>query len=301
MNYQSKLPKGIYTATLTPLNSDLSVNYNLLIKHMEWLLDQGSTGIVLMGTTGEANSFTVSERIEVLDKVIEAGIDPTRLLIGTGTCTIQDTIELTAHAVGNGVGGSLMLPPFFYKDLNDEGILEYFRHVIEGVNNEELRIYLYHFPKMTGVPFNLELLEKLLDAFPDEIVGMKDSSGDLTEMQKVCESLPGFQLYAGSEKFLLNNLRCGGPGCISATFNASIKYGAAVYRHWMADNADQLQEELTNLRSRFEVTSFVSGLKYLFANWTQNDKWLNMRPPNSLPDINTQETLLSNFDHTKLL
>ena len=301
MNYQSKLPKGIYTATLTPLNSDLSVNYNLLIKHMEWLLDQGSTGIVLMGTTGEANSFTVSERIEVLDKVIEAGIDPTRLLIGTGTCTIQDTIELTAHAVGNGVGGSLMLPPFFYKDLNDEGILEYFRHVIEGVDNEELRIYLYHFPKMTGVPFNLELLEKLLDAFPDEIVGMKDSSGDLTEMQKVCESLPGFQLYAGSEKFLLNNLRCGGPGCISATFNASIKYGAAVYRHWMADNADQLQEELTNLRSRFEVTSFVSGLKYLFANWTQNDKWLNMRPPNSLPDINTQETLLSNFDHTKLL
>ncbi len=301
MNYQSKLPKGIYTATLTPLNSDLSVNYNLLIKHMEWLLDQGSTGIVLMGTTGEANSFTVSERIEVLDKVIEAGIDPTRLLIGTGTCTIQDTIELTAHAVGNGVGGSLMLPPFFYKDLNDEGILEYFRHVIEGVNNEELRIYLYHFPKMTGVPFNLELLEKLLDSFPDEIVGMKDSSGDLTEMQKVCESLPGFQLYAGSEKFLLNNLRCGGPGCISATFNASIKYGAAVYRHWMADNADQLQEELTNLRSRFEVTSFVSGLKYLFANWTQNDKWLNMRPPNSLPDINTQETLLSNFDHTKLL
>ena len=301
MNYQSKLPKGIYTATLTPLNSDLSVNYNLLIKHMEWLLDQGSTGIVLMGTTGEANSFTVSERIEVLDKVIEAGIDPTRLLIGTGTCTIQDTIELTAHAVGNGVGGSLMLPPFFYKDLNDEGILEYFRHVIEGVNNEELRIYLYHFPKMTGVPFNLEILEKLLDAFPDEIVGMKDSSGDLTEMQKVCESLPGFQLYAGSEKFLLNNLRCGGPGCISATFNASIKYGAAVYRHWMADNADQLQEELTNLRSRFEVTSFVSGLKYLFANWTQNDKWLNMRPPNSLPDINTQETLLSNFDHTKLL
>jgi 4-hydroxy-tetrahydrodipicolinate synthase len=301
MKYQSNLPKGIYTATLTPLNNDLSVNYNLLIKHMEWLLEQGSTGICLMGTTGEANSFTVKERKEVLDKVVAAGIDPSLLLVGTGTCSLGDTIELTSHAVGNGVGGVLMLPPFFYKNISDEGLLEYFRLVIEEVDNQDLKIYLYHFPKMTGVPFTLELIEKLLDAYPDEIVGIKDSSGDILGMQKICESLPGFQIYAGSEKFLLNNLRCGGPGCISATFNASIKHGVAVYHHWSDDNADELQEKLTALRSRFEVTSFVSGLKYLYAQWTGNDLWLNMRPPNSLPDLNTREKLLSNFKNTKLL
>lgn len=293
MKFESNLPKGLYTASLTPLNSDLSVNFPALIKHLNWLLESGSAGICLLGTTGEANSFSCDERIDVLEKVIEAGIDPAKLLVGTGTTNIPDTIALTKHAVEKGVGGILMLPPYYYKNVEDEGLVEYFRLVIEGVNNPNLKIYVYHFPKMTGVPFSLELLEKLVDAFPDEIVGMKDSSGDAEGMQKVCESLPGFNIFAGSERFLLDNLRCGGPGCISATFNATIKYGAELYEHWQDENADELQEKLTSVRSKFEIYSFVSGLKYIFADWKKDDSWLNMRPPNSLPTIQIQEELLN--------
>jgi len=295
MQYQSKLKKGLYTASLTPLNEDLSVNFKMLVDHINWLLENGSTGICLLGTTGEANSFSTKERITVLDEVVKSGIDPGQLLVGTGTCNITDTVKLTKHAVSNGVPGILMLPPFYYKNVGDEGLIDYFRMVIEQVNDPRLKIYLYHFPKMTGVPFSIELIEKLVEEFPDEIVGMKDSSGDLAGMQAVCETLPGFQVFAGTERFLLNNLRCGGPGCISATFNASIKYGAKLYERWQEDKADELQNALTELRYKFEVQSFVSGLKFLFANWTDNKAWLNMRPPNSLPPVQIQEKLLNNL------
>lgn len=291
MNFESRLPAGLFTATLTPMNDDLSVNYTALVKHIKTLLKQGSNGICLMGTTGEANSFSTDERIRVLDEVVKAGIDPGILLLGTGTCTIPDTVRLTKHALSHNVGGILMLPPYYYKNLSDDGIVDYFRAVIEGVDDGRLNIYLYHFPKMTGVPFTVELVEKLVEAFPDEIVGMKDSGGELEHMQAICQNLPGFQLFAGSEQFLLSTLRCGGPGCISATFNLSLPYGVEVYKHWQEDDADDLQERLTKVRKRFEVGSFVSNLKYLLGKWTKDSGWFNMRPPNALPDLNTKEKL----------
>ena len=296
MKFESNLPRGIFTASLTPLNDDLSVNYKALIEHISWLLDNGSNGICLLGTTGEANSFSIEERMDVLDEVIDADIEPQRLLVGTGTCVISDTIILTQHAISKGVGGVLMLPPFYYKDLNDQGVLDYFKLVIEGIDDPNLKIYLYNFPKMTGVPFTLELVKKLLDAFPGVIVGMKDSSGNWQAMQAVCEDIPGFQLYTGTEKYLLDTLRVGGAGCISATFNASIKYGAKVYSHWQEPQADDLQSKLNEIRKKFEVDSFISSLKFLFAKWFDEPKWLNVRPPNSLPNADTQDYLLENFE-----
>ncbi len=296
MQFKSSLPEGLFTASLTPLNEDLSIDRSRLVKHIQWLLEEGSNGICLMGTTGEANSFSNKERMAVLDHVLEAGIDPAILLVGTGTSNLPDTIELTRHAVQNGIPGILMLPPYYYKNVSDEGLVDYFNLVIEGVRDSRLKIYVYHFPKMTGVPFTLSVLEKLVEQFPNEIVGMKDSSGDLEGMQTVCESIPGFRIYAGSERFLLDNLRCGGPGCISATFNATIKYGVELYRHWQDDNADELQAKLTEVRGKFEINSFVSGLKYLMAHWTEDKQWLNMRPPNSLPTLDVQEKLMSSLN-----
>ncbi|MEN8248817.1 MAG: dihydrodipicolinate synthase family protein [Bacteroidota bacterium] len=301
MEYYSNLPDGLFTAALTPMNDDLSVNYAALIKHINWLLNNGSNGICLLGTTGEANSFSVEERIEIISKVIKAGIDPKVLLVGTGTCALPDTIRLTKYAVSKGVGGILMLPPFYYKDLTDAGILNYFRMVIDGVDDSRLRIYLYHFPKMTGVSFTLELTKKLIDSHPGIIVGMKDSGGEWQRMQSIIEALPGFKLYTGTEKFLLNNLRHGGTGCISATFNASIKQGAEVYNNWQNEDADEYQKRLTETRTRFEVTSFISGLKYLFVNWFDDKNWLNMRPPNALPAKDIQEYLLRNLEKEDLI
>ena len=295
MDFESNLPRGLFTASLTPMNDDLTVNYVALVAHINWLLDNGSNGICLLGTTGEANSFTIDERMDVLDEVLDAGIEPHKLLVGTGTCVITDTIILTQHAVAKGVGGVLMLPPYYYKDLSDQGVLDYFRLVIEGVDDEKLKIYLYNFPKMTGLSFTLDLVEQLVAAFPSVIVGMKDSSGDWQGMLAVCETIPGFQLFTGTEKYLLETLRAGGAGCISATFNASIKYGAKVYRHWQEPEADELQGKLNEIRKAFEVDSFISSLKFLFANWFDDSKWLNVRPPNSLPNTKTQAYLLDKF------
>ena len=295
MEFESNLPRGLFTASLTPMNDDLSVNYQALVEHINWLLDNGSNGICLLGTTGEANSFSIEERMDVLDEVIDADIAPHKLLVGTGTCVISDTIILTQHAISKGVGGVLMLPPFYYKGLSDQGILDYFKLVIEGVEDENLKIYLYNFPKMTGVPFTLELVKKLVAAFPGVIVGMKDSSGDWEGMQAVCDEIPGFQLFTGTEKYLLDTLRAGGAGCISATFNASIKYGASVYSNWQGSEADGLQTKLNDIRRRFEVDSFISSLKFLFAKWFDEPHWLNVRPPNSLPNVDTQHYLEENF------
>ncbi len=141
MNFDSNLPKGVFTASLTPMNKDLSVNHTLLVDHLNWLLQNGSKGICLLGTTGEANSFTVEERLEVIDQVVDGGINPQRLLIGTGCCAFPDTIKLTKYAVERGAGGILMLPPYYYKDLSEAGILDYFKLVIGKVNNPDLRIY----------------------------------------------------------------------------------------------------------------------------------------------------------------
>jgi 4-hydroxy-tetrahydrodipicolinate synthase len=295
MNFASNLPRGLFTASLTPMNDDLSVNYKMLTEHINWLLNNGSNGICLLGTTGEANSFSIEERMDVLDEVIEADIEPHKLLVGTGTCVISDTIILTQHAVSHSVGGVLMLPPFYYKDLTDQGVLDYFKLVIEGVDNDNLKIYLYNFPKMTGVPFTLELVKKLIEAFPGVIVGMKDSAGNWEDMQAVCEEIPGFQLFTGTEKYLLETLRAGGAGCISATFNASSKYGAKVYSNWQEPEADDLQATLNEIRKNFEVGSFISSLKFLFAKWFDKPDWLNVRPPNSLPNADNQKYLLENF------
>lgn len=295
MEFESNLPRGLFTASLTPMNDDLSVNYKMLTEHINWLLNNGSNGICLLGTTGEANSFSIEERMDVLDEVIDAKIEPHKLLVGTGTCVISDTIILTQHAISQGVGGVLVLPPFYYKDLTDQGILDYFKLVVEGVEDDNLKIYLYNFPRMTGVSFTLELVKKLVAAFPGVIVGMKDSSGNWQGMRAVCNEIPGFLLFTGTEKYLLDTLRAGGAGCISATFNASIKYGEKVYSNWQEAEADDLQAKLNDIRKKFEIDSFISSLKFLFANWLNDPKWLNVRPPNSLPKAEIQDYLLKKF------
>ena len=294
------LPKGVITAALTPLNADLSVNHGALINHLNWLLNNGSDAICFLGTTGEANSFSVSERKETLTKVISGGIAPEKLMVGTGCCSYPDTVELTRHAVSCGVGGILMLPPFYYKNLTDEGVLNYFDLIIRKINHPDLRIYLYHFPKMTSVPFTPSLIQKLVAAHPEVIIGMKDSSGDFENMKQICAAIPGFQLYAGTEKYLLDTLRIGGMGSISATANLTVGKMAEVYADWQTDLADSLQDELTRMRMSLEVTSFVSGLKYLLSKWRNDESWLNVRPPNTMPDLATVTALHNAFENLGL-
>lgn len=280
MNIRTYLPDGVFVANLTPLNADLSVDYGALVAHCRWLLDNGADGLALLGTTGEANSFGLRERLILIEEVLKGGIPADRLMIGTGCCAFPDTVALTRYAVESGAGGVLMLPPFYYKGVSDEGLFRYFELVIRQVGHDRLKVYLYHFPKMSQVPFSTPLVRRLVDEFPEAVVGMKDSGGDWAHMEEVCRAIPGFRLYAGTEKYLADTLEIGGAGCISATTNATVRLASEVYERWKAGtDFREVQEQLTAVRQAMEVGNFTAVLKQLFARKRNDDKWLPMRPP----------------------
>lgn len=276
----ASLPNGVFAAAVTPLKSDFSIDLDKLVEHCQWLLQNGNDGICLMGTTGEANSFSIEERESALNYVLKKGIPSRKLLVGTGCCALTDTIRLTRHAVGCKVGGVLVLPPFYYKGISDEGLFKYFAALIRTENEADLKIYLYHFPKMTGVPFSVSLVQRLVDEFPNVVVGMKDSSGDWLNMQSVLTAIPGFRLFAGTEKYFLDVLKAGGAGCISATTNLTGNIAAKVYQHKDKEDAADWQAILTQARAAFEGHSFIAAVKHVLSKWEGNREWLNIRPPN---------------------
>ena len=277
----TRLPDGVIAASVTPLTSEYNIDHAALAAHCHWLLANGNNGICLMGTTGEASSFGIDERMKALESVVEAGVPPEKLIVGTGCCALTDTIRLTQHATALNVGGVLVLPPFYYKQISENGLIAYFSALIDATRSERLRIYLYHFPKMTGVPFSVSLVKRLVGIYPDTIVGMKDSGGDWENMKTMSEAVPGFKLYAGTEKYLLDIIRIGGAGCISATTNLTGNLAADVYAAKDSVTADALQEKLTKARLAFEGLSFISGVKHVLAQQQPHVGWLNIRPPNS--------------------
>ena len=216
----SPLP-AVLAASLTPLDQDLNIDGNHLARHVQWLLKRGASGVVLMGTTGEANSFSTSERMMALEAVLSSGVDPGKLIVGTGCCALTDTIDLTKNALRAGVRRILVLPPFYYKQVSEDGLFAAYDHLLQSVGNEEMRIYFYHFPKMSSVPVPATLVERLIQVYPGNIAGFKDSSGDWAHISAMIRHFRELDIFAGSEQFLLDTLREGGAGCISATANVT--------------------------------------------------------------------------------
>lgn len=276
---KSKLAKGVYAASLTPLNDQLEIDHVRLAHHCHWLLEHGCTGILLMGTTGEANSFSIAERMVALDAVIESGIPAQKLLVGTGCCAVPDTILLSQHALSHNVAGLVMLPPFYYKNANDAGLFDAFDQIIHGVNDDRLKIYLYHFPQMSAVPFSFSLIEKLLATFPDQIAGIKDSSGEWENMKLLATTFPNFQVFAGSERFLAGIKEVGGAGCISATVNVSCRDAAFLFQETQKNRIEELQNKLNKLRLIIEKYPMIPTLKQVMYQQNAEPGWLNMRPP----------------------
>ena len=276
-----RLPEGVFTASLTPLDAAFHVNVELFRQHVRWLLENGCNGVVVMGSSGEANSLALDQRLGALDALVEADIAAARLLVGTGCCALSETVDLTRHAVSRGVGGILLLPPFYYKNPSDEGLFASCDHIIQRVGAAGLRIYLYHIPPTSQIPFRPALVERLLKSYPDTIVGMKDSSGDLEHMQSIRTTFPQLHLFAGTERYLLDMLRLGGAGCISAGANVSCALAGRVYHAWRTQQADveQLQEQLTAIREALEPFPIIAALKALTARRTGNAEWRRLCPP----------------------
>ncbi|HVB17432.1 MAG TPA: dihydrodipicolinate synthase family protein [Stellaceae bacterium] len=249
------------------------------IAFCRWLLDQGADGLAIFGTTSEANSMSGAERMELLDRLVAAGIPPARLMPGTGACSVTEAATLIRHAVGHGVGGVLMLPPFYYKGMDDDGLFAFFAGVIERVGSSALRMFLYHIPPQTVLGLSLDLVGRLIRAYPETVVGLKDSSGDWNNTAALLERFPGFSVFPGSEVFLLDGLRKGAVGCITATGNVNVPGIRKVYENWRTPQADALQAEITLARKTIQAYPMVPALKRIVAHFHRDPNWAAVRPP----------------------
>lgn len=272
--------RGVLAPVVTPFQNDLSPDPQRLTAHCRWLLSQGCDGLAVFGTNSEANSLSVDERIMLMDELVAGGIAPQALMPGTGCCALSDSVRLTAHAVKLGCGGMLMLPPFYYKGVSDEGLFRNFAEVIERVGGEGLRIYLYHIPPIAQVGISLNLIERLVKAYPGVVAGVKDSSGDWNNTKAMLNAkFPQFDVFAGNELILLENMRHGGVGCITATGNVNPGPIHRLYEQWQSGDAERLQEEVSGLRKAIQQFPMIPALKTIVAHFSGDAAWRTLRPP----------------------
>ncbi|GAB1360842.1 dihydrodipicolinate synthase family protein [Rhodobacter sp.] len=275
--------EGVYCAAATPLKSDGTPDLDLFGKHTKALIEEGCHGIAMLGSTGEANSFGVRERMDLVDAALKGGTLPDQLLPGTSSNAVTDAVEMTRHAVQAGVKGVVMLPPFYYTAFSDESLFRFYASIIEKVNDSRLKIVLYHIPMLTGVPISHSLIQMLIDAFPDTVVGIKDSNGKIENMHAISARFPGFGVLAGADPLLLPVLQGGGAGCITASSNLVARELRIVYDHWndptKADEVKAAQEVIVAWRNLTNSYTQLPTVKTMLARRRGDLGWLNVHPP----------------------
>ena len=270
--------KGVFTPVLTPFTSSYEVDRERYTKFCNWVVSQGA-GLACFGTNSEANSLSVEERIELLELLVDAGIGSEKLMPGTGACALPDAHRLTEAATKHNCAATLMLPPFYYKGVSDEGLYRAYADVIQRVGSSDLRICLYHIPQVSGVPITLGLIERLVKDYPNTVVGIKDSSGDWENTKAVLDNFPGFKVFPGAETSLLQGMRHGAVGCISATANINPGPISALAAAWQDDNADEQQAALDKVRTVITEYAPIPALKATVAHHSNDAEWRNVRPP----------------------
>ena len=273
--------EGMLAPVITPFKRDLAPDPDRFVKHCRWLMKSGCAGLAVFGTNSEANSMSVEEKLELLEALVKGGVPAAALMPGTGHCALSDSVKMTREAVRLGCGGVLMLPPFYYKGVSDEGLFRNFSEVIERVGDERLRLYLYHIPPVSNVAITLELIEKLLSRYPGIVAGAKDSSGDWNNTKAMLDRFKdrGFDVFPGSEVFLLDGLRAGGKGCITATGNVNPGAINEVFKNWRATEADKLQNGITATRKIVQKVPMIPALKAITAHFGNDAAWRTVRPP----------------------
>jgi 4-hydroxy-tetrahydrodipicolinate synthase len=292
------LLQGVLAPVVTPFKTDLSPDPARFVKHCTWLLTHGCSGLAVFGTNSEANSLSTSERMELLEGLIHAGLDPGRLLPGTGCCAVPDTVALTIQATRLGCAGVLMLPPFYYKGVAEEGLFRSFSEVVQRVADSRLRIYLYNIPQVAQVAITRGLVERLLTAYPGIVAGVKDSSGDWDNTRAMLEfAADGFQVFVGSEMFLLENLRQGGVGCITAGANVNPGPIDQVYRQFQDPGAPALQAGIDRIRAILQRRGpLIPALKAVLARYSRDPAWRTVRPPQVEMESDRENLLFADLE-----
>ena len=288
---------GVNAAVLTGYHADLSLDLDRMAAHSRWLLANGCNGLGILGTTGEANSPGISERIAVMEGLIERGIPAATLLPGCGTTAIPDTVKLTRRAAELGIRGVLLLPPFFYKNPSDDGLFAYYSEVAQRVGGG-VKLYFYHFPAQSAVPIGLSLIARLLRAHPGVFKGIKDSTGDWANTKSYADAFAaeGFEVYCGDDSLLHANLNNNGAGCITAAANVGCAVSQQVYRNWNNPQGEAAQAILTAIRRAVTSMPLIPALKSLVARNTGNPAWTIIRPPHLKLAVEQEAKLFAAFD-----
>ncbi len=292
---------GVNAAVLTAMNADLSIDLDRMASHCRWLLANGCNGLAVLGTTGEANSLGIQERIELLEGLAASGIPASKMLPGTGTTALTDTVLLTKKAEALGCRGALLLPPFYYKNPSDDGLLAYFNEVAQRVGGA-INLYLYNFPQQSAIPFSVDFIARLLRATPGKFRGIKDSSGNYENGLAYVENFAkdGFEVYAGDDTLLKPLLEKGSAGCITAASNVNCGIGAQVYAGWNTAAGAAAHEVLAATRKAVISVPLIPGLKALVARNTGDPRWTNIRPPHLKLTAAQQAALFTAFDGSGL-
>ena len=271
---------GVWAPALTPLDSDLMPDHAKAIRYYRWLLSSGCHGLAFMGTNSEATSFSVAERIELLEATLEAGIAGARLMVGTGCPAFTDSVELTAHATKHGCS-VLVLPAYYYKGISDEGLYAYYAEIIERVGDADLKFYFYHFPKLSAVPIPHGVIARLLKAYPGTIKGLKDSSGDAAGTAAFIEAFPELAIFPGTELLMLPMLQKGGAGTITAGANINAAAIRALYDAYSAGDPAMhaLNEGVAAVRKCVQNYDMISALKAAMGHGWDDVAWRRVRPP----------------------
>lgn len=272
--------RGVLAPVLTPFDNDLQPDVTPFIAHCRWLVDNNA-GLAIFGTNSEAASIPVGERLRLTDALIEAGIPAAKLMPGTGACALPDAVEMARHASGHGAAGMLVVPPFFYKGVSEDGVFAYYAEIIERVGHGCAPIYLYHIPQFSHVPITLGLIERLIKRYPAVIAGAKDSSGDWSNTKAMLDNYAsgGFDVFPASESFLSAAMPLGAAGCISATVNMNPAGIHRLYANWDTPQATELQAKADAVRNVFQGGNMIPAMKHAVAAFAGQSQWRTVRPP----------------------
>ena len=282
-----KKVSGVFAAVPTPFDDNYQPDLDLFMEHCEWVLAQGCDGLNVLGSTGEANSQSRSARLAIMRTVAASSLRQHALMVGTGTPALGDTIELTTHAAELGFDAALLLPPYYYQPVTDDGLFDYFACVIDAVASYDIGIYLYNFPQLTGLRFSPELVARLIEAYPQHMRGMKDSSGQLEYTREMSATFGAvFDVFPGSEAPLSDAVEFGYAGCISASVNATAALAARIWQQRHSPAAQDVAD-LCAHRAQIQSAPMAAAVKTLVAQRTANARWRRMLPP--LTELNAAD------------
>lgn len=287
--------QGVIAAVATATNGAGEPDCARSVALARFLLDNGCDGLNVLGTTGEATSYGLVQRQAVMNAYRATGLPLDCMMVGTGAAAIADAVALTRHAADLGFGGALVLPPFYYKGVTDDGLASYVAAIVKATADRPIPIYLYHYPQLSGVPWHIKLIRRLLTAHGSRIVGLKDSSGDMAYAREAAAVDPNFRVFPSTEAVLLEARGGAFAGCISATANVNSDLCAKAYRH--GDTA--ALEAAVTIRKLFEGRALVPGVKALLAHIHDDLAWAEVMPPLAVFPAADRALVVSGYDRVR--